>query len=59
MITEDSTHRFVTDDEKTTWNNKANIDLTNIDNATFKSKVEASGFSSGTKVQIVTWEEND
>ena len=59
MITEDSTHRFVTDDEKTTWNNKANTDLTNIDNATFKSKVEASGFSSGAKVQIVTWEEND
>ena len=59
MITEDSTHRFVTDDEKTTWNNKANTDLTNIDNAAFKSKVEASGFNSGAKVQIVTWEEND
>lgn len=37
----------------------ATADLTNIDNATFKSKIEASGFSSGAKVQIVTWEEND
>lgn len=43
----------------TTDTEKAKKDLTNIDNATFKSKVEASGFSSGTKVQIVTWEEND
>lgn len=38
---------------------KAKTDLTNIDNATFKSKVEASGFSSGTKVQILTWEATD
>ena len=37
----------------------ATADLTNIDNATFKSKVEASGFSSGAKVQILTWEETD
>ena len=59
MITEDSTHRFVTDTEKTTWNNKASKDLTNIDNTTFKSKIEASGFSSGTQVQILTWEAND
>lgn len=43
----------------TTDTEKAKKDLTNIDNATFKSKIEASGFSSGAKVQIVTWEEND
>lgn len=43
----------------TTDTEKAKKDLTNIDNATFKSKIEASGFSSGSKVQIVTWEEND
>lgn len=43
----------------TTDTEKAKKDLTNIDNATFKSKIEASGFSSGAKVQIVTWEAND
>ena len=59
MITEDSAHRFVTDVEKTTWNNKANTDLTNIDNSTFKAKVEASGFTSGTQVQICKWEAID
>ena len=34
-------------------------DLSNVDNTTFKAKVEASGFSSGTQVQILTWEETD
>lgn len=34
-------------------------DLSNVDNNTFKAKVEASGFSSGTQVQILTWEETD
>lgn len=88
MITEDFTHRFVTDEEKSTWNgkadasivsalsalvgdksvqtqidaaiaSKANIDLSNIDNTTFKAKVEASGFSSGSAIQILTWEVAD
>ena len=31
MITEDTTHRFVTDTEKTTWNNKANKSVATID----------------------------
>lgn len=39
--------------------NLAYIDLTNIDNETFKAKVEASGFTSGTKVSILRWEETD
>ena len=38
---------------------KADKTLENVDNATFKAKVEASGFSSGTQVQILTWEAND
>ena len=37
----------------TAISSKANSDLTNIDNATFKTKVEASGFSSGTLVKII------
>lgn len=49
----------VSEQISTAVSDKAKKDLTNIDNATFKSKVEASGFSSGSKVQIVTWEEND
>ena len=57
MITEDATHRFVTDEEKSNWNNKAAKDLSNIDNETFKAKVEASGFNSGAVIQICTWED--
>ncbi len=34
-------------------------DLSNIEDATFKAKVESSGFSSGTVVQIVQWEATD
>lgn len=49
----------VSEQISTAVSDKAKKDLTNIDNATFKSKVEASGFNSGAKVQIVTWEEND
>lgn len=49
----------VSEQISTAVSDKAKKDLTNIDNATFKSKIEASGFSSGAKVQIVTWEEND
>lgn len=49
----------VSEQISTATSSMAKTDLTNIDNATFKSKVEASGFSGGTKVQIITWEEND
>lgn len=54
MITQDSTHRFVTDTEKTTWNNKANTtlattttnglmssaDKTKLDNSYIKTEVD-------------------
>ena len=43
----------------TAISSKANSDLTNIDNATVKAKVEASGFTSGTQVQICKWEATD
>ena len=33
--------------------------LSNVDNETFKAKVEASGFTSGTQVQICKWEATD
>lgn len=56
----------ITADERNTWNNastalgsKASSDLSNVDNETFKAKVEASGFTSGTQVQILRWEAND
>lgn len=39
--------------------NYAQIGLENVDNATFKAKAEASGFTGGSKVQILTWEETD
>lgn len=39
--------------------NKANNDLSNVDNVIFKEKIEASGFSSGTQAQIITWEDTD
>ena len=39
--------------------NKAASDLSNVDNETFKAKVEASGFTSGTQVQICKWEATD
>ena len=54
-MADDSIH--VTQEEKAKLDevdNKANLDLTNVDNTTFKSKVEASGFSSGTQAQIIT-----
>ena len=38
---------------------KADKNLSNVDNETFKAKVEASGFTSGTQVQICKWEAND
>ena len=38
---------------------KAASDLSNVDNETFKAKVEASGFTSGTQVQICKWEATD
>lgn len=38
---------------------KAASDLSNVNNETFKAKVEASGFTSSTQVQILKWEEND
>ena len=44
---------------KENLDNKAASDLSNIDNETFKAKVEASGFTSGTQVQICTWEATD
>ena len=37
----------------------AKTNLTNVDNITFKAKVEESGFSSGTQVQIIRWEETE
>lgn len=37
----------------------AKADLSNVDNATFKTKVEESGFASGTQVQFLTWEADD
>ena len=56
----------ITAEERNIWNNastalgtKAASDLSNVNNETFKAKVEASGFSSGTKVQILRWEAND
>lgn len=56
----------ITADERNTWNNtstalgsKASSDLSNVNNETFKAKVEASGFSSGTQVQICKWEATD
>lgn len=56
----------ITADERNTWNNastalgsKASSDLSNVDNETFKAKVEASGFTSGTQVQICKWEATD
>lgn len=38
---------------------KADKNLSNVDNETFKAKVEASGFTSGTQVQICKWEATD
>lgn len=38
---------------------KADKNLSNVNNETFKAKVEASGFSSGTQVQILRWEATD
>ena len=38
---------------------KADKNLSNVDNETFKAKVKASGFTSGTQVQICKWEAND
>ena len=38
---------------------KAASDLSNVDNETFKAKVEASGFTSGTQVQFCKWEATD
>ena len=38
---------------------KADKNLSNVDNETFKAKVEASGFTSGTQVQICKWEAAD
>lgn len=56
----------ITADERNTWNNastalgsKASSDLSNVNNETFKAKVEASGFTSGTQVQICKWEATD
>ena len=49
----------VSEQINTAVSNLAVLDLSNVDNNTFKSKVEESGFSSGTKVQFVTWEETD
>ena len=54
-----NTNIHITAEERAAWNNKANADLTNIDNTIFKAKVEASGFSSGSAVQILTWEATD
>lgn len=44
---------------KENLDNKAASDLSNVDNETFKAKVEASGFTSGTQVQICKWEATD
>lgn len=56
----------ITADERNTWNNastalgsKASSDLSNVDNEIFKAKVEASGFTNGTQVQICKWEATD
>lgn len=56
----------ITADERNIWNNasttlgtKAASDLSNVNNETFKAKVEASGFTSGTQVQICKWEATD
>ena len=56
----------ITADERNTWNNastalgsKASSDLSNVNNETFKAKVEASGFTSGTQVQFCKWEATD
>ena len=38
---------------------KADKNLSNVDNETFKAKVEASGFTSGTQVQFCKWEATD
>ena len=38
---------------------EADKNLSNVDNETFKAKVEASGFTSGTQVQICKWEAAD
>lgn len=44
---------------KENLDNKAASDLSNVDNATFKAKVEASGFSGGAQIQICKWEATD
>ena len=44
---------------KENLDNKAASDLSNVDNETFKAKAEASGFTSGTQVQICKWEATD
>ena len=49
----------ITREEKPEWINKGNADLTNMHNAIVKGKVEASGVSSGSAVQILTWEATD
>ena len=56
----------ITAEERNIWNNastalgtKAASDLSNVNNETFKAKVEASGFTSGTQVQICKWEATD
>lgn len=51
MITEDTTHRFVTDTEKTTWNNKANTeDIPDVSgfatNAQLNNKLDTSTYNS-------------
>lgn len=38
---------------------KADKNLSNVNNETFKAKIEASGFTSGTQVQICKWEATD
>lgn len=37
----------------------ATTDLTNISDSTFKAKVTSSGFTSGSQVQLITWEDGD
>lgn len=42
IITQDTTHRFVTDTEKSTWNNKANAeDIPDISNLATKTELES------------------
>ena len=42
MITQDATHRFVTDTEKATWNNKADKTVATIENDGLMSKTDKS-----------------